>query len=372
LEDEPVNEEPESDSTASPPAKSVGEPRQAPFADIEEGGAEHAPGDDSSRRLWPPRGRLGLWLLLLVPCAVIGIDLFFVARASRTGVVPPAPTDSSVAPPLAMARAKPALELAPSPAPTAMDAGGLAVFDDENPQPEREAPKPEERKHFSTVQEAAQRSCSTESVEGLSRQILEQTRCINPNAFAPLPARPNLVMGPQVLPYLEASARDRLLQVLDAHKSGTMTINSALRTVAQQYLVWRWSGSRRCGVQLATPPGESNHETGLALDIAEQAVWRPHLEARDFRWLGASDRVHFDYKGSNKAPTDRVLDVQAFQMLWNRNHPNDTIVANGRYNPATEQRLKKAPPDGFAIGPRCSKKLRGKSATAAKAAKSAQ
>jgi hypothetical protein len=79
--------------------------------------------------------------------------------------------------------------------------------------------------------------------------------------------------------------------------------------VAQQYLVWKWSGSRRCGVQLATPPGESNHETGLALDIAEQAVWRPHLEAKDFRWLGASDRVHFDYKGSNKAPTDRVLDV---------------------------------------------------------------
>ena len=133
-----------------------------------------------------------------------------------------------------------------------------------------------------------------------------------------------------------------------------MTINSALRTVAQQYLVWRWSASKRCGVPLATPPGESNHEIGVALDIAEAADWRPAMEAHDFKWLGASDRVHFDYKKGGPPPHG-ATDVLAFQKLWNRNHPTDKITEDGNYGPPTEQRLKQAPPDGFTIGPTCSK-----------------
>ena len=195
-------------------------------------------------------------------------------------------------------------------------------------------------------------SCSTESVDGLSRQIIEQARCIKPNEFAPLPKRTNLVMAPNVYPYLELGARDHLLRALDAHKGMTMTINSALRTVAQQYLVSHWSLSKICGVQMATRPGESNHEIGTALDIKEAASWRPALEAQDFKWLGASDRVHFDYK---PAPTHAATDVLAFQKLWNRNHKDDVISESGRFDAATEQRLKKAPPSGFALGASCAK-----------------
>ena len=170
----------------------------------------------------------------------------------------------------------------------------------------------------------------------------------------PLPSRPNLVVGEHVFAYLESSARDGLLRALDARKKSTMTINSALRTVAQQYLVWRWSASKRCGVQLATPPGESNHETGLALDIAEQADWRQTLEQHDFHWLGQIDRVHFDYKGdTGSSSSQRAVDVLAFQQLWNRNNPSDPIAESGHYSPETEQRLKKAPADGFAIGSVC-------------------
>ena len=134
-----------------------------------------------------------------------------------------------------------------------------------------------------------------------------------------------------------------------------MTINSALRTVAQQYLVWRWAARRRCGVPLATPPGDSNHETGLALDIAEEAAWRPALEAQNFKWLGASDKVHFDYKGANVSK-GVATDVLAFQILWNKNHPDDKIAQDGRYTPATEEKLKQAPPDGFRNGPSCGRK----------------
>jgi hypothetical protein len=220
--------------------------------------------------------------------------------------------------------------------------------DDGEPHPA----KPAAPKHFDTVQHAAVDSCTTASVDGLSRQIIAQARCIRPNAFVPLPSRPNLVIAPQVFPYLELEARDHLLKAVDARPKQKMTINSALRTVAQQYLVWRWSATKRCGVPLATPPGQSNHEVGYALDIAEAASWRPALEAQDFKWLGPSDRVHFDYKSSSSA--GRVAtDVLAFQKLWNKNHPTDKIAEDGRYSPTTEQRLKQAPADGFALGPSC-------------------
>jgi hypothetical protein len=63
--------------------------------------------------------------------------------------------------------------------------------------------------------------------------------------------------------------------------------------------------------------------------------------------------VHFDYKGGSDTPSHTATDVLAFQTLWNRNHPTDKIAATGHYNPETEARLKKAPPEGFALGPTC-------------------
>jgi hypothetical protein len=103
---------------------------------------------------------------------------------------------------------------------------------------------------------------------------------------------------------------------------------------------------------LATPPGASNHETGLALDIAEQAQWRKDLEANHFEWLGNIDRVHFDYTGAGATP-HRRSDVLAFQVLWNRNNPKDPIATSGHFDAEVEKRLKRAPAEGFALGPSC-------------------
>jgi hypothetical protein len=227
------------------------------------------------------------------------------------------------------------------------------VFDEESDDEEPRAPERAVVRRYSTVQQAAAQSCTTESVDGLSRQIIAQARCIEPNAFVPLPSRPNLVVESNVFPYLELRARNQLVKALDSKKGVTMTVNSALRTVAQQYLVWRWSAGKRCGVTLATPPGQSNHEIGSALDIAEAATWRTTLEAHDFKWLGASDRVHFDF---TKSPARRrATDVLAFQKLWNRNTPKEKIPESGRYDEKTEGALKRSPADGFAIGPSCGK-----------------
>jgi hypothetical protein len=294
----------------------------------------------------------------VVPCAVIALSLFFIVKGGSPHATPTPsasaassvelPSDAEPADPAAMAVASaPALERGQTAEPAFEDEGS-----DEAPSSSPAKPAPP--KHFATVQDAAAGSCSTESVDGLSRQIIEQARCIKPNDFVALPKRPNLVMAAHVYPYLEVAARDHLVKALDAHSNAKMTVNSCLRTVAQQYLVSHWSVSKSCGVQLATQPGESNHEIGTALDIAEASKWRPALEAQDFKWLGSSDRVHFDYKGANTAP-HTATDVLAFQKLWNRNHHDDPVNEDGHYTPATEQRLKKAPPSGFPIGASCAK-----------------
>ncbi len=304
----------------------------------------------------PTRRTVGLSLAFFAPCAVIALGIYFIAKGGAERGAPQSDASAalvgSVEAPPAVAAPDSAAASASSPPPLDKAEAAAQVFDDENGDGERAPTKKAPPKHFATVEKAAAGSCSTASVDGLSRQIIEQARCVKQNAYVPLPSRPNLALASNVFPYLELEARNHLLKALDAHSSGKMTINSALRTVAQQYLVWRWAAGKRCGVQLATPPGESNHEIGIALDVAEAAQWRPALEAQEFRWLGSSDRVHFDYKGGD-APPHNAADVLAFQTLWNRNHPTDTISPDGHYNPATEQRLKKAPSDGFPIGPTC-------------------
>jgi hypothetical protein len=324
------------------------------------GDAPQASGEVKSGS-WPAVRRTLVWsVAFLVPCAVIALSVFFIVKggaphalpttiassvvpandAGVAGLVPSAAVDGGTA-----LLDAPALDKAQVAAPLSEDEGS-----DEEPVPvKHSAPK-----HFATVQQAAAGSCSTESVDGLSRQIIEQARCIKPNDFVALPRRANLVMAPHVFPYLELAARDHLVRALESHSDAKMTINSCLRTVAQQYLVSRWAVSKSCGVQLATLPGESNHEIGTALDIAEAAKWRPALEAQEFHWLGTSDRVHFDYKGGSSAPRT-ATDVLAFQKLWNRNHHDDAIPEDGHYNATTEQRLKKSPPGGFPLGSSCGK-----------------
>lgn len=333
---------------AATPAPDEPEPEPGPEPE-----PEPAPGPPA-RASWLQQNRsLALGLGCIALCGVIGLDVYFMLKsdAKRTaqGVAKSAEGPNVALP------AAPAAQASPSALPSELggDAGEVLDYesDDGEPHPAKPAAPP---KRFDTVQQAAIESCTTASVDGLSRQIIAQARCIRPNAFVPLPSRPNLVVASQVFPYLELEARDQLVKAVDAHPKVKMTINSALRTVAQQYLVWRWSATKRCGVPLATPPGQSNHEIGTALDIAEAASWRPALEARNFKWLGPSDRVHFDYKGRTSAGRGGT-DVLAFQKLWNRNHPTDKIAEDGRYSPATEQRLKQAPAEGFKLGPSCAK-----------------
>lgn len=207
-----------------------------------------------------------------------------------------------------------------------------------------------------TVQAAADTSCSTASVQGLSKQIIEEVNCVAPNTYAAIPNRGNLVAAAHVSRFLQKPARDALVSALDAKPNTTMTLNSALRTPAQQYLLSQWGDDGVCGVELAAPPGSSNHEGGLALDIDQFSTWRSALETRGFVWFGPSDDVHYDYVGSGATDT-RFLGVQAFQRLWNRNNPNDLVSEDGDFGGATADRMGKAPAGGFKIGAVCGSTL---------------
>ncbi|MBI4951430.1 MAG: D-alanyl-D-alanine carboxypeptidase family protein [Myxococcales bacterium] len=228
---------------------------------------------------------------------------------------------------------------------------GCAPLGAESPEPEGE--RLGQSAAALTVAEAAAAGCTTATVAGLSLQIIAQGDCSSPGAYVAVPALPNVSFGGAVLPYLEAPARDAFVAAAAAEPQLSMQVNSMLRTVAQQYLLYSWYLAGSCGIGLAATPGSSNHETGLALDLSPYDLWRPTLEAHGFAWLGASDPVHFDYVGAG-AVDYRGVDVRAFQELWNGNHPDDPIAADGDYGPQTEARLELAPADGFAHGADCS------------------
>jgi hypothetical protein len=204
----------------------------------------------------------------------------------------------------------------------------------------------------SPVSAAVTQSCSTTSVKGLATQLVEEINCMKPGSMTRIDDVPGLALGSAVLPYLQTPAAKALVAAQRA-RGVTMSINSGLRTLPQQYLLYRWYKTGRCGISLAAKPGTSNHESGIAVDIGDHASWRSAMKSKGYSWLGASDPVHFDYVGGGTVNM-KGLSVLAFQRLWNRNNPTDKIAENGIYGPATEARLAKAPVGGFAKGASCS------------------
>jgi hypothetical protein len=201
---------------------------------------------------------------------------------------------------------------------------------------------------YATVSSYTTSTCSTSVVIGLSKQISDEIGCANPNDLTKFTAGGNLqVTSNSVLPYLAAKAKQDLM---DVTATKVVQINSAFRTVAQQYLLYRWFQLGRCGITAAATPGRSNHESGRALDVANYSAVISAMGGQGWSHDVPNDPVHFDHLAS---PDIRGKDVLAFQKLWNRNNPNDKIAEDGAYGPQTEARLAKSPSEGFAIGPSC-------------------
>ena len=182
--------------------------------------------------------------------------------------------------------------------------------------------------------------CSTAGAEALSKQILDELLCLLDGRLVPV-SHPNLVpQHPRVHLYLSPAARTSLLQVAQVQR---LTINSALRTISEQYLLYR-------GCSVAANPGSSNHETGKAIDVSEYATAATRLQNAGFVYpLQASDPVHFEGSGIDL----RAQSVLAFQRLWNDNHPTDRLDEDGVAGPMTLDRLASSPTTGFGTAGRC-------------------
>ena len=209
--------------------------------------------------------------------------------------------------------------------------------------------------HFGVVTSAATvgdyitSSCSTSVVLELSRQVAEEVDCLMPGQLVRFEEQGGIRFnGAAVLPYMDEEARTDLYAATTGAR--TLEINSAFRSVVQQFLLREWYEQGRCGISAAALPGQSNHEGGRALDVDNWYDWVGDLANHGWAHDVPGDDVHFDHLAS---PDIRGADVLAFQRLWNRNHPTDTISEDGDYGAMTEARLRQAPAEGFATGASC-------------------
>jgi len=194
--------------------------------------------------------------------------------------------------------------------------------------------------------------CSTTVVRGLTDQLVDELKCLAPGALSRIDGIPGVELDPDAYPWLQTPAA-RSLAAAQRDLGQTIKVNSALRTLPQQYLLYRWYRNDRCGISLAAKVGESNHEEGLAVDLDSHGpTIRRGMARHSYEWLGASDAVHFDYKGDDGVAIQGAS-VRAFKRLWNRNHPDKKLPVNDTYDAKTEAYLKESPADGFPIGARC-------------------
>lgn len=92
---------------------------------------------------------------------------------------------------------------------------------------------------------------------------------MHPGAFTDISEPPyaaHFTLSSSAQPYLQVRAANALRAAAQA-RGRRMQINSALRSLPQQVLLYKWSKSGRCGIRLAARPGGSNHQSGAAVDI---------------------------------------------------------------------------------------------------------
>ena len=190
-------------------------------------------------------------------------------------------------------------------------------------------------------------ACDTGLIRGLSEQVLDQLHRQRPGLLARIEHPLIRISGAHINPWLQRRALEALLRAVE-ERGQPLQINSALRTPMQQYVLHQQYRRHLCGVMAAAPPPHSNHNSGLAIDIEDAQAWRPVLERHGWRWIGAFDPMHFDYTGGGEDLGG--LQVQAFQELWNRHHPEAPLAVDGLWGPATALACDRAPSAGFGSG----------------------
>ncbi len=89
--------------------------------------------------------------------------------------------------------------------------------------------------------------CDTSIVSGLTVQLVAELNCITPSSMVDFSAS-NISLTSAVQPYLAPAASSALHDAVNA-QGGTIGISSAYRSVAQQYLLYKWWQAGQCGTQ---------------------------------------------------------------------------------------------------------------------------
>eukprot|EP01033_Poteriospumella_lacustris_P011906 gene11906-8496_t len=193
-----------------------------------------------------------------------------------------------------------------------------------------------------TLSGALNSGCNSASITaGLTNQIVSE---LNSMGYHFRGLNGNRVHCPGFSCTLQSSAADSL-EAAAASVGDYITLNSAFRSSAEQYMLYQWYKRGQCGITLAAQPGSSNHEGGRAIDTSYYSYWNGPLSR--YGWVHSypsSDPVHFDYSGASDISSKNLL---AFQRLWNRHNPNSKISEDGQYGPQTENALAHAPCGGW-------------------------
>jgi peptidoglycan hydrolase-like protein with peptidoglycan-binding domain len=188
--------------------------------------------------------------------------------------------------------------------------------------------------------------CSTYSVRGLDDQLIAQMNRISPGLLVRIDDINNVKLADAAVhPWMQPAAKIRLQKAVAA-RGKQIIINSALRTLAGQMLLYQHFQNRRCGITAAATPGQSNHNNASAIDIEDSQGWRPVLQANGWRWIGSFDPMHYDCIGPGITSIN-LISVKAFQQLWSIVNPKDKLAADGLFGPATASRLRFSPAEGF-------------------------
>lgn len=200
------------------------------------------------------------------------------------------------------------------------------------------------RASFRGLLQDAPGAASTSIVNGLSQQLIYQLQLNLPNAFVSFDEL-NVDLDSAAFPYVQSAAKQGLAKAIQ-DRGTKMLVNSCYRTIAQQMLLYndRFNNSNP-----VAPPGTSNHQTGLAIDIEDALGWEPYLMRYGWSPL-PGDPPHFDFVGGGTIDIRRES-ILAFQQLWNKNNPNNKIDADGGFGPQTEGALNQSPAQGFAKAP---------------------
>lgn len=209
---------------------------------------------------------------------------------------------------------------------------------------------------MTTVQEAIDNAIKTRVVDtgrvsGLSRQIIAQMNTLQTGILVNFESLPGIDSSgaANLNLFLQSGAKESLRAALRKgvarQPNLKMTINSAYRTVAQQYILYQMYRHDPRLIPLAAVPGNSNHEDGLAIDVNNYQEWKPYLLDRGWQWQGGNDPIHFfTLSGRDDVGS---LGVKAFQSLWNKYHPDDSIAADGQFGDRTAAKLDRSPITGF-------------------------